>query len=218
MTGKCFRLMAWALSFSLAGCATAAQRQFQAISSGNTQIEAQTKACATVVYNDPSLASVRPHAPMLATDATLQQLADQSFATAEEGAALTAVWPRLTACRKATLEALVSTTPGFVPILTRAYSQVDDATILLIQHKLSWGDYAKRRRDIEAASLAATQAEANRVTAGLRQENDAELARRQAAANALAQWVQTQQVINAINRPVMTTCTATPGIANCISQ
>ena len=45
------------------------------------------------------------------------------------------------------------------------------------------------------------------------------LARRQAAAQAIAQWAQTQQVINAMNRPVTTNCTNLgSGIVNCVSQ
>jgi hypothetical protein len=49
--------------------------------------------------------------------------------------------------------------------------------------------------------------QAQHVTAGLEQQHEAELARRQAAVDAMARAAQTQQLINAVNRPVMTNCT-----------
>lgn len=203
---------------ALAGCSTAAQRKAQAISTGNTEIETQLKACLTAAYNDPANGPIRPHEPMLPGDATLIQLADTSTVTPSEVAAINTIHPMIAACRKAELEALIHTIPGYVPILTHFYSQQDDDTILLMQRKLSWGDFSKRRRDRAAAVIAALQSETQRVAANLQQENDAELSRRQAAAAAFAQWAQTQQMINTMNRPVMTTCTATPGMANCISH
>jgi phage terminase Nu1 subunit (DNA packaging protein) len=63
------------------------------------------------------------------------------------------------------------------------------------------------------------QAEERRIVSGLERSHEAELARRQAAAQAIAQWAQTQQVINAMNRPVTTNCTNLgSGIVNCVSQ
>jgi hypothetical protein len=53
-------------------------------------------------------------------------------------------------------------------------------------------------------------AEARRIEAGLEQSHEAELAQRQAAAQAaaaaLAQYAQTQQIIANMNRPTFTNC------------
>ena len=66
---------------------------------------------------------------------------------------------------------------------------------------------------------AGLQAESQRIVAGLEQSHQAELARRQAAAQAIAQWAQTQQAINAMNRPVTTNCmNLGSGMVNCVSQ
>jgi hypothetical protein len=202
----------------LAGCATAAQREYQAISTGNKAIVDQAKVCVSAIYDSPDAAPLRGHYPVDPRDITLAQLSDTTMATPVEIAAIEAVHPRVQQCRKAVLDGLVNTLPGLVPVLTREYSGADDDLILLIQRKLPWGELTRRRRDRYATFQAAATAESQRVTANLQQQNEAELARRQAAAAAFAQWAQTQQAIDAMNRPVTTTCTASPGFANCVSR
>jgi hypothetical protein len=61
-------------------------------------------------------------------------------------------------------------------------------------------------------------AEGQRITAGLERQHENELARRQAAVNALARWSQTQQMIDAANRPVITNCTRFGDSTNCLSR
>ena len=75
----------------------------------------------------------------------------------------------------------------------------------LIQKKESWGAHVRRVRDVTIAGTAELQAQGQRISAGLQQSHEAELAQRQAAAQAtaaaLAQYSQTQQIINNMNRP-----------------
>jgi hypothetical protein len=52
----------------------------------------------------------------------------------------------------------------------------------------------------------------------LKYEHEAELARRQAALDTIARWAQTQQMINAMNRPVITSCNQFSGMVNCFSR
>jgi hypothetical protein len=105
-----------------------------------------------------------------------------------------------------------------VPILAKEAAEGDNDTLALIQRKISWGERVRRGRDRALAAQAALQAEGQRITAGLEQSHQAELSRRQAALNALAQWAQTQQAIEAINRPVVTNCTGSPNSINCITR
>jgi hypothetical protein len=190
----------------LVGCATQAQQQYRAIATGNQAIVAKAAACDAEVYDAPEGASLRPHFPMNVRDATLQQLSDTSLATKQEIDAILLLYPRLQACRRATLEGFVNTMPGVVPMLAKTYSDNDDDVVLLIQGKLAWGEAVRRWRDRASAAQAAMLTEAQRVTAALEQSHEAELARRQAAiqaaGNALAQWGQAQQM----NRPVFTNC------------
>jgi hypothetical protein len=152
-------------------------------------------------------------------EATLVQLFDQTLATKQEIAAVLTLHPRIQVCRKVILDGLLSTTPSVVPILAKEYAAADDDTIAVVQRKLPWGERVRRGRDRLLALQVEIQAEERRIVAGLERSHEAELARRQAAAQAIAQWAQTQQVINAMNRPVTTNCTNLgSGIVNCVSQ
>jgi hypothetical protein len=213
------KLVAVAMTTLLAGCATGAQQQYRAMVSGNQTVAAQAKACAAQAYNSPEMAIVRPHFPLDPREATLAQLSDQSFATKQEIEAILAVYPQLQACRKGMLEGIQKTTPSVVPMLAKEFAAADDDTILLVQRKMAWGDRVRRGRDRLVATQAELSAEGQRITAGLEQQHEAELARRQAALDALARWAQTQQVINAMNRPVMTNCMSLGSdMVNCTSQ
>ena len=202
----------------LAGCATGAQRQYQAIATGNKAIAEQAQGCMAGIYAAPEADALRAKWPADARDASLGQLADTALATPAEINSITVLHPRLKACQKAILNGLMTTMPGLVPIMTRQYAALDDGLLALIQRRTTWGEFSKGRRDRAATLLAAAQAEASRVTAGLEQQHEAELQRRQAAAQALSEWAQTQQVINAMNRPVNTTCFGGGGMVNCTTR
>jgi hypothetical protein len=177
----------------------------------------QAKACGDAIYDSPEAAPLRPHVTRDMREAALSQLSDTGSATKPEIDAILVLHPRLKACEKIVLDQLLNTTPSVVPILTKQYSSADDDTILLIQRKMPWGERVRRGRDRVNETVAALQAEEQRVTAGLEQ-HESELARRQAALNAISQCAQTQQVINAMNRPVMTNCFGTGSMVNCISH
>ena len=105
-----------------------------------------------------------------------------------------------------------------VPILTKEFAGADDDTIAFVQRKLSWGERVRRARDRALAMQTELQAEEQRIIAGLERSHEAELARLQRALDALAQWAQTQQVINAMNRPVVTNSSRVGSFKNCVSQ
>jgi hypothetical protein len=52
----------------------------------------------------------------------------------------------------------------------------------------------------------------------LQQSHQAEIAQRQAAANSMMQYYQTQQIINNMNRPINTTCTGFGNMVNCTTH
>src|SRR5713226_2984528 len=127
----------------LSACATAAQRQYQAIATSNQSLVGQAKACVAAIYAAPEAAPLRPHITIDPRDLTLAQLSDQSLATKEEIEAIFILHPRLQQCRKGVLDGLVTTTPTIVPILAAEYIRGDDLTLLLVQRKLSWGEFSK---------------------------------------------------------------------------
>jgi hypothetical protein len=202
----------------LSGCATRAERQFQAISTNNQAASAQYGACVTALYNSPEAAPIRSRTPLKADEASLAQLADSSMANRDETQAIFALHPRLKECERAVLTEFSKSTPSFVPILAKDFSRSDDDILSLIQKKLAWGEFNRRRRDNTVATRAAIQQAAQSVTAEFRQMHRDEMAERRAAAQAIAQWAQTQQVINAMNRPVITNCNRFGTMVNCVSQ
>jgi hypothetical protein len=202
----------------LIGCATHAQRQFQAMKAGNQEHAAQMKACAAIVYNPPESAPLRPHLPLAISDLTLQQLSDMSYATPAEVQAIFVTHPKLKECRKALLVATAQTEPALVPVIIASYNKNEDDLLAVIQQRMTWGEYASRVRDRTAEAQAALQTEDRRVVSGLQQEHQAEIAQRQRAADALAAWAQTQEMINAANRPVITNCNTFGSTLNCVSR
>ena len=202
----------------LNGCATHAQREFSAIRANNQLAAAQLLACLTGVYDSPDAAILRPHRPLKLTDATLQQMADTSTTTDSEVAAILAIYPKQQECRKAAIDQITKATPSIALILAAEYADSDKLVLSLIQRKLSWGEYVMRGRDLAMGTQTALLEESGRITAGLSQEHQAELAQRQRAAEALASWAQTQELINAANQPVITNCNAVSNMVNCVSH
>jgi hypothetical protein len=221
------RTMVSASAFSLllcaaiSGCATQAQQKFQTMTAENKQNVAQFNECNAAAYNSPQFSILRPHLPAKTSDITLGQLADTSFATPEEAQAILAVHPKFQECRKSLVANLAQAEPSLVPILVASFNKRDDDLLALIQRKTSWGDFVRKIRDGAAETQAALAAEDQRVVGGLQEENEAELAQRQHAAEVLATWAQTQEMINALSHPApQATIYAAPQTSpsiNCLS-
>jgi hypothetical protein len=205
-------------AFLTASCATQAQRQFQAIKTSNQESIAAAKACLYNVYDSPDAAPLRNHLPLNPSDVTLEQMSDTAFATPTEIQAIYAVHPQVQACRKSLLNGFAQSEPSLVPIFVASYNKTEDDLLAVIQQKMTWGDYVRRGRDRSTETQAALMAEDRSVVSGLQQEHQAELAQRQRAAEALAAWAQTQEMINAANRPVITNCNGFGSMVNCVTR
>jgi len=202
----------------LSGCQTTAQRQYQAIKSNNQSAIQDLQMCVTTVYNSPEFALLRKHLPLKVTDATLEQLSDDSLATDQEISVILVEHPKLQSCRQRAIDQISQTSPTVVPIFLAITTKSEDSLINLIQKKQGWGAHVRRVRDVTVAGTSELQLESQRIEAGLQQSHEAELARRQAAADALVRYSQTQQIINNMNRPVITNCNSLGGMVNCVSQ
>lgn len=199
-------------------CTTGAQRKAQAIRENSHLAIANMNICVQTVYDSPDFAPLRAHIPGPHSQATLEQQTDPAFATDEEIKALFAEHPKANACRQQLLDQLVQQTPTFVPILASAYSRIEDGMIGLVQKQTTWGDYTRQVKSITETMRGQLVTEGQRIDANLERSHEAELARRQAAANAIAQFAQTQAAINALNRPVVTTCNAYGNSATCVTH
>jgi hypothetical protein len=190
-----------AVATLLAGCSTAAQRQYQAIVTNTRSTLEDIQACKMAVYNSPEYAPVRGHLPSNAVYPTLEQISDESMANNDEIKSILATHPQLQVCEHQALDRLAQATPTIVPILVSLITKSEDNVMDLVQQKQSWGAYVKRSRDEAVAANAKLQAEGQRITADLQRSHETELLQRQRAAQAVMQWSQTQQLINAMNRP-----------------
>lgn len=199
-------------------CATGAQRKLQAIRESGHVAISNMNTCVQAVYNSPDFAPLRQHFPGLHSQATLEQLTDPSFATDDEIKAIFAEHPKMSACRQQELDQFMKETPTFVPILASLYSRSEDAMIGLIGKKTTWGDYMRQVKALTEDSRTQLVAEGQRIDANLERSHEAELASRRAAANAITQFAQTQAAINALNRPVVTTCNSYGNSASCVTQ
>jgi hypothetical protein len=192
----------FAIAALLAGCATtAAQREYQTMVSNDRTAVQDLQACTLAVYDSPEFAPLRRHAPYKATDATLEQLSDNSLATDDEIKLILENHPKIQACRKQAFDRISQSTPTLVPIMLAYITKTEDSLVDLIQKKQSWGAHVRRVRDATITGTAELQAEERRIVAGLQQTHEAELAQRQAAAAAFAQYSQTQQVIGDMANP-----------------
>lgn len=199
-------------------CSTAAQRQGQAIRKNSQAAVSTLNICMQAVYDSPEVAPLRAHIPAPRSQATLEQQTDPAFATDEEIKALFAEHPKANACRQQELDRLVQQTPSVVPILANGFSHIEQAMIGLVQKRTTWGEYTRQVKSIVEETRGRLAAEGQRIDANLEQSHEAELARRQAAINAIAQFAETEIAIAALNRPVVTTCNAYGNSATCVTR
>lgn len=190
-----------AVAPALAGCATQAQVQAQAIGNGMRSANSAFEVCATAAYNDPAYAVLTPRLALRPADITLQQMASTDKVSDAEIAALYARHDRVKLCRDSYIAAVNPVEPGMASIVLQSYVKIDTALIALIQKKTTWGEYATATRDISAQTMADATREAQRLQTALERSHEAELARRQEAFAALSQYSQTQQLINTLNTP-----------------
>jgi hypothetical protein len=199
------------------GCETAAQRQVVHMRANADGAMQAFRMCGQSAYEQrPEI--LRKHVPLNVADATLAQLSDRSIATDDEVQALLAHYPPIQSCRKTFLDQLARSHPSIAAILASGYTRADGSLVELIQKKKTWGSHVQTLKEESASASKEIVAENQRIAAGLSQSHQAELAQRQAAANAFSQYLQTQQLIQSMNRPVVTNCTRFGSATNCISQ
>jgi hypothetical protein len=202
----------------LFGCATAAQRQYQAIATNNRSAAQTFQTCVVNLYNSPEVAPLRTNLPLDVNHATLAQLANRSFATDVEVRAILQNHPKLQTCRQAFLAQLSQTMPTFAPIFIANETRSDSNVIELIQRKVAWGEFLQRESARTIEATAQLLAEGRRIEAGLEQSHEAELERRraaiQAAGNALERGAQVWQANINANRGLNCTTTTIPTVVS----
>lgn len=175
----------------------------------NEMVQA-TKACALSVYDSPEVAPVRAKTPNDANDVTLAQLSDPAYATTVEIAAVEAANARIKPCQQAFLERLRQLAPSYVPIFVKSIRDGDDEALLLVQRKITWGEYNRRRRDLVVAGSQSLAEEDRRSAAN-------EQARQQALTNSLIGAAAIVEATKPVQPPLatFTSCTQQGAFTNC---
>jgi uncharacterized protein YukE len=153
----------------------------------------------------------------------MAELTDERPATPQEARLFAERHDAVARCATAFLNAASTVRPDIVPAFAEMMTASNVNAVAIVERQITWGELA-RRGQANLTQLKTNLAAADQRWLGeLKQEHQAELAQRQAAAAALSQWAQQQQMINAMNQPVLvaparhiqTNCTRMGAFANC---
>ena len=110
------------------------------------QVEAQVATCISREFSAPEANPLRTHMPLVATEATPEQLADRSFATDEEVAAFEAIASRMDQCNQNYLAQLSAISSPLQPAVSALYAKLANDFVLLKNRKITWGEYNTERQ------------------------------------------------------------------------
>ena len=209
----------------LAGCATAAQRDAATIRDTSSKTVAEVSACIASINTNSAYADLSQHWPLAdIRQASLSQLTDPTFATPRE--------IEMLGSRHDTHDAVPANEHrGFQP----CHSKCSECLPGVIREKRRVADPVGETPDVMGRLRVGRKGDCRRndiqtgrswwpYGADLAARNQQELAQRAAAAQAIAASMQQQQIINqnqqminSINRPVMTNCTHIGISTNCTS-
>jgi hypothetical protein len=156
--------------------------------------------CGTAVYADARFALITAHIPFNPNSTSLTQLNDEHFATKQEITLLFAFDRAFAVCPNALVGQLQADFPTMAIVLADGYTKGEYDIADLIEQRLTWGTYAKVRKDGYFEAVQHLTDELQRVRTGLSQSNDAESARQQAAVRAISRLHRAQQIINDMSR------------------
>jgi hypothetical protein len=177
-------------------CQTAAHRQSVSIQEGSQSAQQRAKDCFSKITANPAYKSFAQHMPLSGTVyPTLTQLADDNLPTAEDAKIIIALHNDMAPCRERLIEDTMKINPGFIPTMLQFYNGSDLIMVNLMQRKITWGEANKNRSALINDFMAKMQVVGSQIDRELAASNQAELAQRQAALNALSQWANQQQVL-----------------------
>jgi hypothetical protein len=219
------RLILGFIITALAGCSTGAQRQGEVIRTNSQHAIQGFRACISAAFNMPEAGILHANLPAPGTQPSLQQLTSHAKATPKELQAFYLLHDKNNECRTAFWQEVQQTTPSLVPVFVRSANQQEALEVRLINQELTWGEFLLENRKRAENTDREVREEGRRIDAGLQQSHQAEMAARQNAANAMAQFSrdmqvqqQNQQMINNMNRPVITNCVSGINSVNCVTH
>lgn len=220
--------MRWKIHFALlasvvgvSGCSTNAEQELARINGVVDRAEVEWKSCDDKVTETSAYRSLEP---FLANEETpsLRALSDPAKASDIQIQELYAVHAAMAPCRKLRIEAVGNIHPSLVAPIAEWFAASDAAYLGVAERRLTWGQFAQAQYAAKIEAKRQFTAAGMAVNQGLARSHSAELARRQRAVQALAQWsqqqqmiYQQQQMINAMNAPRTTNCRYIGAHLNC---
>lgn len=213
------------LCFLMASCQTSAQKQANTVME-NLKITVQKLGvCEKDVSANPMYRPLGNCFPSGGNAPTLMQLTNKKLPTDEEVQLIISWHNDRARCRVIRIEGLMNSVPGLVPSTVEHYYDTDLVLADLIERKITWGEANKKFHALNLEFQQKWTQIAFDFMKELTASHQAELAQRQAAYNSLQQWRQNQEVlrqnqqmIDSLNRPVITDCTRLGNSVHCTSR
>jgi hypothetical protein len=118
-------------------------------------IKDQRVACISEVRNKQQYLTLQPHLSELATgNYTMAQLTDDHIPTPTEAKTLSSYVDETTGCLNTAIDRVTSISPAVAQILRDLKSSGETTMMLLIERKLSWGEAAKRVKQVQDEATA----------------------------------------------------------------
>lgn len=136
----------------LAGCVkpqpTEAQNSLSAYAQSMRSSDIRYRLCLGQALRDPSYVAVQNHFALPPSAATKEQLTDNTMPTDEDAANLRLYLPIQEKCRTTLLDGMESSSPKEKDFYKKFYTDMDAVLIDLIERKISWGESARRRKEL----------------------------------------------------------------------
>jgi hypothetical protein len=207
------------------GCTTAAQTQGELVKRNVQEATQRLRPCFEAIETNPTYKGLADRIPIGSGPSTLMQLGNTGLATKDEVELIVKRHNDLLPCREKYITEMMNILPGLIPTIVETYHKADLVWVDLMQANINWGEGNKRRAVVIDEFRFKIQAAANALVQQLAASHNAELVQRQAALSSLSQWadrqtalLQNQQLINTLNRPRVTTCTAFGRTVQCFSR
>jgi hypothetical protein len=184
------------------------------------RIFTELQACTRGAKNFPGMDLIRAHVPDSPAQPTLDQLIDETLVSTEEAAAWREFHAAVEKCRQQALTQMIEVVPGIATILSTGYARGDDYLTDLLLKKITWGEYARRSRDLDSEVRRQLVAEDQREASGVQRVQEADAAERARRASELADIFKNIQIPPppVIRPPIMTNCQQMGATINCMTQ
>ncbi|MEQ1486075.1 hypothetical protein [Methyloglobulus sp.] len=206
------------LCFIIYGCQTAAEKQLSSMQNDTKTALSEINACVHKIEINPSYESIAKRYPInWANDPTILQLSDNTVPSDKDIQKIILAFNDMGQCRQLGIKLNKNIMPEIIPISLEAITAEDILTADLVQKKITWGDYNRKRTSLRNDFSAKARVVAAQVGNALAQSHQAEIQHQQEAIKAFSDGFN-KGFDN--NRTVITNCTGS-GITNsvtCISH